>query len=75
MPGMDGIEATRAIRKSFPETHQPWIIALTAHAAESDRELCMAAGMDDYLTKPLHRDLLVSALRRAPEHTASKHAK
>lgn len=66
MPEMDGLEASRVIRKTVPKGRQPWIIAITAHAAESDKELCLAAGMNDYLTKPLRTNLLIEAIRRAP---------
>ncbi|MDX2081593.1 MAG: response regulator [Terrimicrobiaceae bacterium] len=65
MPEMDGLDATREIRRSVPLSAQPWIVALTAHAAETDRERCLAAGMDDYLTKPLRRENLVAVLKRA----------
>ena len=51
MPIMDGYEATKAIRAL--ETKQPWIIALTANAMEGDREKCMSAGMNDFMTKPV----------------------
>lgn len=64
MPGLDGLEATRIIRKQ--EKNKPGrtpIIALTAHAMESDRQRCLAAGMDSYLSKPLQLDALKAALQ------------
>jgi CheY-like chemotaxis protein/HPt (histidine-containing phosphotransfer) domain-containing protein len=67
MPEMDGYEATRIIRKKEEEKaqsdHTP-IIALTAHAMEGDREQCLAAGMDDYFTKPFTPDKLHTTLQR-----------
>ena len=55
IPQMDGFEATRAIRKSemLTKAHIP-IIALTAHAMKGDQDRCIAAGMDAYLSKPIH---------------------
>ncbi|SMF12082.1 ATP-binding protein [Pseudobacteriovorax antillogorgiicola] len=64
MPEMDGIEATRAIRSNKDLVVQPKIIALTASAMESEREACFAAGMDDFLAKPLRRSELTKILGR-----------
>lgn len=66
MPEMDGLEASRLItNRSSPEA-RPWIIAMTANAMQGDREMCLAAGMDDYIAKPIRVSELVSALTRAP---------
>ncbi len=64
MPNMDGIEATRRICQKYPEEKRPWIIAMTANAMQGDREKCLNAGMDDYVTKPIHREKLAQALNR-----------
>ncbi len=53
MPGMDGIETTRRIRDEWPAGERPRIIAVTANAMREDREACLSAGMDDYLSKPI----------------------
>jgi PAS domain S-box-containing protein len=63
MPEMDGLEATRMIRK-LTRTTQPHIIAMTANAMEGDREMCIAAGMNDYISKPIRINELVEALMR-----------
>ena len=65
MPRMDGYDATRAIRSlEYGDRHTP-IIAMTASAMESDREACLAAGMDEFLSKPIARDALASTLIEA----------
>ncbi|GAB4499675.1 MAG: hypothetical protein OHK0052_15050 [Anaerolineales bacterium] len=67
---MNGIEATRRIREILPAERQPYITALTANALEGDRETYLAAGMDDYLSKPLHTEQLLTVLSHCPAHTA-----
>lgn len=65
MPEVDGFEVTRRLVAERPPERRPWIIALTANAVQGDREQCLQAGMDDYLTKPVSRDDLSRALDRA----------
>ncbi|MGB8647523.1 MAG: GAF domain-containing protein [Anaerolineae bacterium] len=62
MPEMDGLEATHAIRSRLPAERQPQIIAMTANAMSGDRELCLAAGMNDYVSKPIRVPELIRAL-------------
>ena len=66
MPEMDGLEATRQIRKDF--ANQPVIVALTANAMQGDEEECRQAGMDDYLSKPIKLEDLVSVLAKWSLH-------
>ena len=62
MPEMDGLEATRRITAQWSAGERPRIVAMTANAMQGDREMCLAAGMDDYVTKPIRVDQLVEAL-------------
>ncbi len=71
MPGMDGWEATRIIRENPAVYGSPYIVAFTAHALEHSRESCRAAGMDDYLAKPVTLPSLQAALTRALDHLAT----
>jgi CheY-like chemotaxis protein len=71
MPGMDGWEATRIIRENPAVYGSPYIVAFTAHALEHSRESCRAAGMDDYLAKPVTLPSLQAALTRALDYLAT----
>ena len=64
MPEMDGFEASREINRRWPDVRRPRLVAMTANAMEGDRELCTAAGMDDYVAKPIRVEELVAALER-----------
>ncbi|MES1265999.1 MAG: response regulator, partial [Variovorax sp.] len=66
MPELDGLDATRQICTLMRGGGRPRIVAMTANAMQGDREMCMAAGMDDYLTKPIRVDRLVEALNSVP---------
>ncbi|HEY6132700.1 MAG TPA: GAF domain-containing protein [Rubrivivax sp.] len=71
MPEMDGLEASRRITAKWPLGARPRIVAMTANAMQGDREQCLAAGMDDYLTKPIRVDALVEALLRVEVRCAA----
>jgi CheY-like chemotaxis protein len=61
MPEMDGLEASRRIVQRWPDS-RPRLVAMTANAMRGDRGTCLAAGMDDYLTKPIRVEQLIAAL-------------
>ena len=65
MPELDGFEASREIVRRWPRERRPRIVAMTANAMQGDRELCEAAGMDDYVAKPVRVEELVAALERS----------
>ena len=66
MPEMDGLTATRQIVAKHEREKRPWIVAMTANAMAGDREACFAAGMDDYVSKPIRPEELSAALDRVP---------
>jgi len=68
MPEMDGLEATRIIRERRLSTEQPHIVALTAYNLEYGREMCLSAGMDDYISKPLIMENLRAAIEGCIAH-------
>ncbi|MBG1240142.1 PAS domain S-box protein [Nostoc sp. NZL] len=72
MPEMDGLEATRRICQEWEVGFRPHIIAITANAMQGDREVCLAAGMDDYISKPIHLHELAQALSKCPPQRSSK---
>src|SRR4029453_13324705 len=71
MPVMDGLEASRRINQQWP-AERPRIVAMTANAMQGDRETCLAAGMDDYLSKPIRKTELAAALARSEPRATSE---
>ena len=69
MPEMDGLTATQTICDRWSPQNRPWIIAMTANAMAGDRQICLDAGMDDYISKPIHTDALITALK----HSKTRH--
>ena len=65
MPEMNGLEAASKICEHYPIGKRPHIIALTANAMAEDEEICLNAGMDGYLAKPIRKDLLATVLEKA----------
>ena len=74
MPEMDGLEASRQIAKRYPLETRPRIVALTANAMREDQQTCYAAGMDDYLAKPIHTPALQASLARCGQWAQAREA-
>jgi CheY-like chemotaxis protein len=72
MPEMDGLDTTRQIHVRWMDENRPQIIAMTAFAMPEDQKKCLDAGMDDYLSKPIHSDILAQALKRAGDRIGKK---
>jgi len=72
MPEMDGLQATRTIREIGSEADKPFIVAMTANAMKEDRQLCLDAGMNEYVSKPVRTEELINALKVASKHLRSQ---
>ncbi len=72
MPEMDGLEAARRICQSWLPPHRPYLVAMTANAMEGDRERCLDAGMDEYVSKPIRLQELAQVLSECRPLTASE---
>ncbi|WP_375514980.1 PAS domain S-box protein [uncultured Nostoc sp.] len=72
IPKMDGLEATRRIYQDWGVGFRPYIIAITANAMRGDREVCLAAGMHDYISKPIQLQELAEALSKCPPQKSSE---
>jgi len=68
MPQMDGLTASEHLVRLLPQEMRPYITAMTAHARADDKKRCFDTGMDDYISKPIRKELLASALQRAALH-------
>jgi CheY-like chemotaxis protein len=72
MPEMDGLDATQRILSQFLPEERPYIIAMTAHALTGDKEKYLAAGMDDYISKPIQVERLVEVLKNSQKSAQSQ---
>lgn len=66
MPVMDGLEASRRIRDKYGSSERPWIVALTANAMSDHRDMCMEAGMNDFLAKPVKSEAIQKIIQNVP---------
>ena len=73
MPEMDGLEAVRHLRTLWSREQPPYVFAFTANARKEDYDACMDAGMHDFLSKPLHPEVLIAGLKRADQWLALDH--
>jgi CheY-like chemotaxis protein len=73
MPGMDGYEATAEIRRRDGASRHIPIIAVTAHAMQGDREICLRAGMDDYMSKPVRKEAVSEMIKKWIQVSPSPH--
>ena len=64
MPELDGVETTKLLRRAIPQVRRPHVVALTANAHDTDRDICFQAGMDDHLAKPVNIKSLVAAIEK-----------
>jgi CheY-like chemotaxis protein len=72
MPEMDGPSVARQLVRDWPPARRPWLIALTGNVRDEERAECLAAGMDDFLSKPVAPETLRAALERARVHLAKR---
>jgi signal transduction histidine kinase/DNA-binding response OmpR family regulator/ligand-binding sensor domain-containing protein len=70
MPELDGLEAARRIRERWSDAERPWLVAMTASVERGDREICLEAGMDDYVPKPVE----IAGIRRVLEEAGKRRA-
>jgi signal transduction histidine kinase len=74
MPLLDGLETARRLCATYPARRRPWLIAMTANALAGDREDCLAAGIDDYTSKPVRAQVVAEALTRGAAALAARRA-